>query len=139
MKKGNTLRLILGDQLNTQHSWFQQCSEDTLYALMEVRQETDVVRTHIQKVAGFFSAMRHFADDLAHMGHRVVYLHLDDPNNEQALDANHIRLIRSKGITRFEYMQPERIPFNGFVYQGLVWCRDFDGSIKKNFNITRKS
>ena len=65
MKSGMTLRLILGDQLNTQHSWFRQVREDILYTLMEVRQETDVVRPHIQKVAGFFSAMRHFADDLA--------------------------------------------------------------------------
>ena len=57
MKSGTTLRLILGDQLNTQHSWFQQVRTDILYTLMEVRQETDVVRLHIQKVAGFFSAI----------------------------------------------------------------------------------
>jgi hypothetical protein len=55
---------------------------------MEVRQETDAVKLHIQKVAGFFSAMRHFAAELIRNGHRVVYLRLDDPNNEQSFDAN---------------------------------------------------
>ena len=113
MKNGTTLRLILGDQLNTQHSWFRQVRADILYSLMEVRQETDVVRLHIQKVAGFFSAMRHFADDLARMGHRVVYLRLDDPKNEQAFDANLIRLIREQRITRFEYMQPDDYRLDG--------------------------
>jgi deoxyribodipyrimidine photolyase-related protein len=107
VKNGTTLRLILGDQLNAQHSWFKQVRADVLYTLMEVRQETDVVKPHIQKVAGFFSAMRHFADDLVRMGHRVVYLRLDDPKNEQSFDANLNRLIREHRITRFEYMQPD--------------------------------
>jgi deoxyribodipyrimidine photolyase-related protein len=107
VKNGTTLQLILGDQLNTQHSWFRQVRADTLYTLMEVRLETDVVRPHIQKVAVFFSAMRYFAADLAHMGHRVIYLRLDDPKNEQSFDANLIRLIREQNITRFEYMQPD--------------------------------
>ena len=107
MKNGTTLRLILCDQLNAQHSWFKQVRADVLYTLMEVRQETDVVKPHIQKVAGFFSAMRHFADDLVRMGHRVVYLRLDDPKNEQSFDANLNRLIREQRITRFEYMQPD--------------------------------
>jgi deoxyribodipyrimidine photolyase-related protein len=107
VKNGTTLRLILCDQLNAQHSWFKQVRADVLYTLMEVRQETDVVKPHIQKVAGFFSAMRHFADDLVRMGHRVVYLRLDDPKNEQSFDANLNRLIREQRITRFEYMQPD--------------------------------
>ncbi len=107
MKSGTTLRLILGDQLNTRHSWFRQVRADIIYTLMEVRQETDAVKPHIQKVAVFFSAMRHFADDLASMGHRVVYLRLDDPKNDQSFDANLIRLLREQRITRFEYMQPD--------------------------------
>lgn len=113
MKSGTTLRLILGDQLNTQHSWFRQVRADTLYTLMEVRQETDAVRLHIQKVAGFFSAMRHFADALARAGHRVIYLRLDDPKNEQSFDANLIRLIREQHIARFEYMQPDDYRLDG--------------------------
>ena len=58
-------------------------------------------------MAAFLRARRHFIDDLTRMGHRVVYLRLDDPKNEQAFDANLIRLIREQRIARFEYMQPD--------------------------------
>ena len=36
-----TLRLILGDQLDPQHSWFSAPDDEVVYVLMEVRQETD--------------------------------------------------------------------------------------------------
>jgi deoxyribodipyrimidine photolyase-like uncharacterized protein len=47
------LRLILGDQLNINHSWFREPersnSSDVLYVLMEVRSETDYV-VHLLEV-----------------------------------------------------------------------------------------
>ncbi len=36
-----TLRLILGDQLGPQHSWYSTTDANVVYLLMEVRQETD--------------------------------------------------------------------------------------------------
>ena len=48
-----TLRLILGDQLNYQHSWFKEEQENICYVFMEMRQETDYVTHHIQKVIGY--------------------------------------------------------------------------------------
>ena len=51
-KRYQTLRLILGDQLNASHSWFQQPQKEVLYVMMEVAQETDYVRHHRQKSAG---------------------------------------------------------------------------------------
>ena len=56
MPKQKTLRLILGDQLNEQHSWFQKPDKNVSFVLMEIRQETDYVVHHIQKVAAFFAA-----------------------------------------------------------------------------------
>ncbi|MFM8490721.1 MAG: cryptochrome/photolyase family protein, partial [Candidatus Methylopumilus sp.] len=38
-----TLRLILGDQLNPNHSWFKNTNDDIYYVLMEVKQETSYV------------------------------------------------------------------------------------------------
>jgi len=35
------LRLILGDQLNSQHSWFLEANENVTYCMFEMRQETD--------------------------------------------------------------------------------------------------
>ena len=59
-----TLRLILGDQLNYQHSWYKNTSPDVTYVLMEVRQETDYVVHHIQKVVAIFAAMYNFVNEI---------------------------------------------------------------------------
>jgi deoxyribodipyrimidine photolyase-related protein len=102
-----TVRLILGDQLNEQHSWFQQVSDEVTYVLMEVRQETDYVEHHIQKVAGIFAAMRNFASVLEKKGHQVLYLPLDDPENGQTFEHNLKRLIRTHGFDCLEYQLPD--------------------------------
>jgi deoxyribodipyrimidine photolyase-related protein len=107
MVQKKILRLILGDQLNAHHSWFKKPAMDVVYALMEVRQETDYVKHHIQKVVAFFGAMRRFARQLESAGHRVVYLRLDDPQNEQHVEANLKRLIARENIARFEYQLPD--------------------------------
>lgn len=107
MPQSKTLRLILGDQLNQQHAWFERPDKNVTYVLMEIRQETDYVAHHIQKVAAFFAAMRSFAGKLRAQGHRVVYLKLDDSKNLQTLDGNIKALLKKKQIVRFEYLQPD--------------------------------
>jgi len=105
--KPSILRLILGDQLNLKHSWFKLPNDDVVYVLMEVRQETDYTLHHIQKVAAFFAAMRSFADRLKELGHRVIYLHLDAPDNRQALAENIQYLIEQHAFSQFEYILPD--------------------------------
>ncbi|MGB0521303.1 MAG: cryptochrome/photolyase family protein [Flammeovirgaceae bacterium] len=102
-----TLRLILGDQLNLQHSWFQQVDAKVVYCLFEMRQETDYVVHHIQKVVGFFLAMRHFAASLKEAGHRVIYYTIDHPENRQKLPENLQQLIKQEGIQQFDYQLPD--------------------------------
>ena len=60
----HTLRLILGDQLNANHSWLQDKDPSVLYVLMEILPETQYVQHHVQKVCAFFLAMRAFANQL---------------------------------------------------------------------------
>ena len=105
MKK--TLRLILGDQLNSNHSWFQYQSPKVTYLLMEMKQETDYVKHHIQKVVGFFLAMRNFSKHLKETGHQVIYLNLDDAKNQQNLETNIKKLIQEHGFEKFEYQLPD--------------------------------
>lgn len=69
-----TLKLILGDQLNCRHSWFARPSPDVVFVLMEVRQETDYVLHHVQKIIAIFAAMGDLARRLRAAGHRVHYL-----------------------------------------------------------------
>lgn len=107
MPQPKTLRLILGDQLNESHSWFKTPDKHVTYLLMEMRQETDYVTHHIQKVAAFFAAMRKFADHLQEHGHRVTYFRLDDRNNRQTIEGNLTYLIEREKFNQFEYMMPD--------------------------------
>jgi len=101
------LRLLLGDQLNPAHSWFAGADPDVLYVLMEVRQETDYVLHHAQKILAVFAAMRDFARRLSEAGHRVRYLAIDDPENRQSIPRNLDRLIGQYQVTTFEYQAPD--------------------------------
>ena len=105
----HTVRLILGDQLNHAHSWFDRVDHGVLYVLMEVRQETDYAQHHVQKVLAFFAAMRRFADALRAQGHRVLYVALDDQRNTQDMPANLKWVLRSCGAVTFGYQLPDEV------------------------------
>ena len=102
-----TLRLILGDQLNYKHSWFDKTDEEVVYCLFEMLQETDYVVHHFQKVIGFFSAMRSFSKLLKDNGHKVIYFKINQPENTQSLTANLDLLIEKHAIQKFEYLYPD--------------------------------
>lgn len=101
------LRLILGDQLNISHSWFNEVDQSVLYVLMEIRSETDYVSHHIQKVMGFFASMQNFGNELKQLGHQVNYIHLNDEENLQSFDKNLSQLVKQNEITHFEYQLPD--------------------------------
>lgn len=101
------IRLILGDQLNEQHSWFSKIDNDVVYVLFEMRQETDYVKHHVQKVIAFFSAMRNFNETLKAKGHRTHYLMLDDKENRQELKENLLYVFQEHRATHFEYLLPD--------------------------------
>lgn len=107
MSKKKTLRLILGDQLNSQHSWFNSVDETVTYVMMEIRTETDYTVHHIQKVLGFFAAMREFDKWLREKKHHVIYLYLNDDNNLQSFEKNIQALIQQHAFTHFEYQLPD--------------------------------
>lgn len=103
----NTLRLLLGDQLNINHTWFSQTDDNVTYVLMEVRSETDYVNHHIQKLLAFFAAMRSFAKEIEQLGHRVIYLKFNDKSNKQSFNQNIIQLIDKYKFAHFQYMEPD--------------------------------
>ena len=111
----NTLRLILGDQLNSTHSWFSKTDDSVTYLMMEMRQETDYVTHHIQKVVGFFLSMRGFAEKLRNAGHRVLYFTLDHPENRQYLSDQLLYLLQTEGFEKFEYQLPDEYRLDGML------------------------
>lgn len=102
-----TLRLILGDQLNVSHSWLDQVDDDHIYLMAEMRQETDYVKHHIQKVVGFFQSMRNFSNALQDKGHHVEYFRIGDQNNPQNLPDLIAQAISEHKIEKFEYQWPD--------------------------------
>lgn len=73
-----TLRFILGDQLNISHSWFDKQDPGVLYILAEIHDEATYTHHHIQKICAFFDAMAKFSQELQLAGHNTVLLTLDD-------------------------------------------------------------
>jgi deoxyribodipyrimidine photolyase-related protein len=90
--------------------------------LIEMRQETDYVLHHAQKILAIFAAMRDFARQLGEAGHRVRYVAIDDPSNRQTLTANLDALIAATA-------PPRRIPGAGRMAarrQLAAWARQLD-------------
>jgi deoxyribodipyrimidine photolyase-related protein len=102
-----TLRLILGDQLNSNHSWFSTKDDSIVYIMMETQSETSYVKHHIQKITAFFSAMRNFSNECSNIGHNLHYITLDDRDNKQGIAANCEHFITSNNVLHFEYQQPD--------------------------------
>ena len=107
MPQPKVLRLVLGDQLDELHSWFKKPDNDVTYVMMEIRQETDYVKHHIQKVAAFFAAMRAFSTRIKKLGHKVIYLRLDDSKNQQTIPGNLQQLLKTGQFGQVEYLLPD--------------------------------
>ncbi|WP_075181740.1 cryptochrome/photolyase family protein [Pantoea sp. 1.19] len=101
------LRLILGDQLNPQHSWFSRRDKRVIYLLLELQQETAYVKHHAQKVLAIFAAMRDFARQLKAQGHRVRYVKLGDAANRGSLTDNLDALITHYQAERVSWQEPD--------------------------------
>lgn len=102
------LRLILGDQLNSNHSWFgEKNQKNNLYVMMELRSETDYAKHHIQKVLGFFAAMREFKNFLDSKKLKNLYLEIDDKKNKQDFIKNLKWIIKEQKITEIEIQEAD--------------------------------
>ncbi|MFK7750183.1 MAG: cryptochrome/photolyase family protein [Kordia sp.] len=125
-----TARFILGDQLNYQHSWYNDTNDEVVYFMAEMRQETDYVKHHIQKVVAFFKSMRSFAEWLESEQHEVVYYTLDDEKNQQDLVANLKQVIKEHKIEKFEYQLPDEYrldeQLNAFCDELTIETEAFD-------------
>ncbi|NVD08534.1 cryptochrome/photolyase family protein [Vibrio sp. JPW-9-11-11] len=102
-----SIRLILGDQLDSNHSWFQQVDDSVLYLIAELPQEASYTRHHVQKVCAFFAAMEQFARQLCEQGHQVVHLTLDETCEFSHLPSLLEHYIARTGASRLEYQRPD--------------------------------
>jgi deoxyribodipyrimidine photolyase-related protein len=107
MNAPKTLRLLLGDQLNIHHSWFQNDSDKVSYVFMEIKSESLYVTHHIQKIVGIFAAMRAFSSELKEKRKQVFYFKIGDPENLHDFEANIKLLIENHQFEKFEYLLPD--------------------------------
>lgn len=113
------LRLILGDQLNRDHSWYKQVDKECLYVMMEIRPESEYVTHHIQKIVGIFGAMREFGKFLRSQGHDVRYYKIIDADNCHSFAKNCGQLIKAGGITQIEYQEPDEYRLDEILHKEL--------------------
>ncbi|MDA9774021.1 cryptochrome/photolyase family protein [Saprospiraceae bacterium] len=106
-KKYRALRLVLGDQLNSEHSWYKEKSEDILYVIMELQQEATYTRHHVQKLVAFFLSMESFANELQERGNHVLHISLELSEYSGSLIDNLLKLIQQFEIEQFEYQLPD--------------------------------
>ena len=138
-----TLRLVLGDQLNQQHSWYKTQDSSVLYVIAELHQETNYVRHHIQKICGFFAAMSAFAEQLKSCGHQVLHLTLDDTQDFSDLNSLIIHLAQTYNIDTFEYQQPDEYRLSQQLKaltlnpEVAIFCRDSEHFLLTNEELTQ--
>ena len=127
LEMGKTLRLILGDQLNAQHSWFSTVNNEHTFVMIESREEGSYAPHHIQKVVGIFSAMRQFAHSLKSQGHQLHYHKILD-STEANLRTVLASIAQQYGAERIELQEPdewrlredlEQLKDEGFK---ITWC-----------------
>ncbi len=106
-KRYDTLRLILGDQLNEQHTWFSTTDNTRLYVIAELKQEATYVKHHIQKLCTFFSAMEIFATTMMAKGHHVLHMNLDATTQYDSLGELLVSLFEQYDIKKFEFQRPD--------------------------------
>lgn len=117
------IRLILGDQLNADHSWFQQKNDRTLYVILELLQEQRYVKHHIQKICAFFKSMENFATALADSGHQVLHLNLDESAVYETINSCLLSLCHQLKCQRLEYQRPDE-------YRLMVQLRSLSDDLK---------
>ena len=101
------LRLILGDQLNLNHSWFNAIESDVVYIMMEVKSEASRSPQHAQKILGTFAAMRFFSKTLTDQGHHVEYVDINASANHHSFCGNLEHFCYKLAIKEFIWQEPD--------------------------------
>lgn len=105
--KCETLVLVLGDQLSVISPALKRVSSNNDRILMlEVREEAEYVPQHKIRLVLFFSAMRHFRDELRERGYKVEYAQLDDPENRGSIESELGRWLHELKPERLVCVQP---------------------------------
>lgn len=108
----NRLKLILSDQLNYKHSWLKKCKKNDIYVMMELKEDTNYVLQHSQKIIASFAAMRSFAKFLKEKGNKVHYIKINHHDSANSIISNLDKLIGFYDIKTFYWQNPDNYLFD---------------------------
>jgi deoxyribodipyrimidine photolyase-related protein len=90
-----TIRLVLVDQLSHAVSSLRDIQSTDIVLMCELMEEVTYVKHHPKKIALWFAAMRHFAEELEDRNIQVQYIKLIDPQNTGSLSHEIVRSAKS--------------------------------------------
>lgn len=107
----NTLRLIFWDQLSLSLASLKDIGPHDTILMCELRDEVTRVRHHPKKIALWFAAMRHFAEELRNKGMNVRYVYFNDTLNTHTLDEEVKRAVNDLSIQKIIVTEPGEYHF----------------------------
>ena len=129
-KSYSSICWIFGDQLNSDHSWFEITDKSRLFVIAELKQEASYCKHHVQKVSAFFAAMENFATTLRKSGHDVLHLTLDETADFKDLQNLIEYTLEKFSATRLCYQRPEEYrllkDIRSLSFQTDVEIEEFD-------------
>lgn len=110
MKKSPQIRslyLILGDQLTTESSFFEDydSSKDVIW-MAEVKEEATHVWTHKARIVMFLSAMRHFKEELISKGMHFSYTEMTTDSQPTSLSLELSKFLKSTKCSSVKVRKP---------------------------------
>ena len=103
----NNLVIVLGDQLWTGSPALEHAtSADDRVVMMEAREEATYIPQHKIRLVLFFSAMRHFRDELKDRGYTIDYSALDKHENRGSIGAELERLFQQHKPKQVVCLEP---------------------------------
>ncbi len=93
---------------------------------MEIKAESEYVTHHIQKVCCFFAAMREFAEELRHLGHKVRYFKINDSDNLHDFIGNLEAFSQEIKATRIAYQYPDEFRLDQYFKSARISMTSVD-------------
>ena len=106
-----THRLIFWDQLSLSISSLKDVAPHDTIFMCELKDEATRVNHHPKKIALWFSAMRHFSQELMNKGMNVRYVDFNDPLNTHSLDEEMKRTVDHLAIEQIIVTEPGEYHF----------------------------
>lgn len=102
----SVLRFVFWDQISNSMSSLKDIGLSDIVLMCELREEATRIKHHPKKIALWFSAMRHFAQDLTKQGINVRYVKFTDPHNTHILTEEIRRAVSDLSIDKIIVTEP---------------------------------